>query len=491
MKNMYKKLLNLSFLFFFITFSFPANASIGYLGGDMTWTCIGQDSFIIRMVLYRDCNQDPMVSSVNLAIKCKSSGSLISNVSIHTPPPVDITPTCGHSCTRCQSASCSFPYGIEQYTFTKFLVFDNSVSCCELLLSYKGCCRSSAFTNIQPGQLFYLEAMLNRCISPCDNSPSLTNPPIAIICLGQDFVFCHGVVDIDVNPNGVFIDSLAYEWIAPSSATNTAVAFNHPYTFDKPLFFWGYPDANLAFPRGFHLDDHTGGLIFRPLKIEFASFALKIKEYRKGQIIGELSRDIGVLVISCPNNNAPVLSGPFYKEIVAGNTVNFSIHTNDYDTKDTLIISWNTSIPGAVWTDNNKQVKHPTGQLSWTPSISDARIIPHVFTVTVKDDACPVNAKLTRAYQVMVRAYPVSIDEAIEEKLIVYPNPASNNLIITLDKPTFVNAIILFNTLGEIVWKETDTQLPYELDISRLHSGVYILQLELEHFKIQKRILIK
>ena len=484
-----RKLTFLSFMLL-VVISFCGKASTGYLGGDISWRCIGQDSFIIKMVLYRDCNHDPMVSSVNLAITCKSSGSLISNVSFHKPAPVDITPTCGHSCTRCQSAGCSFPFGIEQYTFTKLVVFDHSVSCCKLLISYQACCRSSAFTNIQAGQFFYLEAMLNRCVSPCDNSPSFTNPPIALICLGQDFVFCHGIVDIDVNSKGELIDSLAYEWAAPLSASNSNVLFNHPYTFDKPLFFWGYPDANLAFPRGFHLDVYTGGLSFRPFKIEFASFALKIKEYRKGQLIGELMRDIGVLVISCPNNNAPFLSGPFYKEVVAGNAVDFSIHTNDYDPNDTLIISWNKSIPGAAWTDNNKQVKHPTGQLSWTPFLSDAREFPYVFTATVKDDACPINSSLTRAYQVLVRAYPVSVDESLEEKLIVYPNPASKELTIKLDRPTFVNSIQLYNALGEILWQEKESKLPYELDISQFNTGIYILQLEINNCKLHKRILI-
>ncbi|MEA1922274.1 MAG: PKD domain-containing protein, partial [Pseudomonadota bacterium] len=121
---------------------------------------------------------------------------------------------------------------------------------------------------------------------------------------------------------------------------------------------------------------------------------------------GRVRRDIQVIVINCPNNHAPLLSGPFYKEVCATNPVTFTINTNDYDPNDTLLIGWNAAIPGASWTDNNKQVKHPTGVMSWTPGEQHASPIPYVFTVTVKDDACPVNGSSTRAYQILVKPLP-------------------------------------------------------------------------------------
>jgi len=93
--------------------------------------------------------------------------------------------------------------------------------------------------------------------------------------------------------------------------------------------------------------------------------------------------------------------------VCANDTVVFSISTNDYDTQDSLIISWNKSIKGAVWTDNNGQVKHPTGTLKWKPEDNKhPSTIPYVFTATVQDNSCPVNGSSTRAYQILVKPLP-------------------------------------------------------------------------------------
>jgi len=379
------------------------------MGSDITWTCIGKDSFMIKLVVYRDCNGVPL-GTPSIPIRCASNSQSITTVSISKPPPVDITPTCGSSCTRCQSLSCSFPYGIEQYTFTKLVVLSNAGSCCELTISYGECCRNSTITTGAANAMYFIEAKMNRCITPCDNSPTFTNPPIAIICVGQDFIFNHGVIDMDVDSNGGLIDSLSYEWTQPLTASSSFTTWTGSYSYDKPVFFWGFPNANLPFPRGIQLSKSTGDISFRPMKVEQTVMAMKVAEWRKinGTYtkIGEIRRDLQIIIISCPNNNAPVLSGPFYKEVCATNTVSFSIATNDYDTKDTLLISWNGAIPGASWSSNNKQVKHPTGVMTWTPGEQHASTIPYVFTATVKDDACPVNGSSTRAYQILVKPLP-------------------------------------------------------------------------------------
>lgn len=383
----------------------PAQAT-HMMGSDITWRCMGKDSFMITLVIYRDCN-GVQLGSASIPIKCKKNGSSITTVSISKPAPVDITPTCGSSCTRCESSGCSFPYGIEQYSFKKLVVLSSAGSCCELVMSYQMCCRNTTITTGAASQNFYIEAIMNRCQKPCDNSPTFTNPPIAIICIGQDFMFNHGVNDSDVDTvNGGLLDSLGYEWAYPLSGSGSNIPYTGQYDYDKPVFFWGFPNTKLPFPRGFHLDQSTGDISFRPMKIEQTVMALTIKEYRKGKFIGQVRRDIQIIVINCPNNHAPVLSGPFYKEVCAGSTVTFSISTNDYDPKDTLTIGWNAAIPGAIWTDNNGKVKKPTGGLSWTPGEQHASPIPYVFTVTVKDDACPVNGSSTRAYQILVKPLP-------------------------------------------------------------------------------------
>ena len=379
------------------------------MGSDLTWRCIGKDSFMITLVIYRDCN-GATLGAASIPIRCTATGQSVTSLSIARPTPVDITPTCGSSCTRCQTSGCAFPYGIEQYTYRGLAVLSNAGSCCKLTLSYTMCCRNSTITTGGADANFYIDAAMDRCATPCDNSPRFTNPPIAIICIGQDFIFNHGVIDDDVDSTGGLIDSLSYEWTQPMTGATGFTNWTGQYTFDKPIFFWGFPNANLPFPRGFHLDKQTGDMSFRPMRVEQTIMAIKIIEWRRinGVMtnIGYVRRDLQIIVITCPNNTAPILGGPFYKEVCATSNVGFTIQTNDYDMTDTLTISWNRAIPGASWTDNNGKVKHPTGNFSWTPGEQHASPIPYVFTVTVKDNACPVNGSSTRAYQILVKPLP-------------------------------------------------------------------------------------
>jgi hypothetical protein len=409
-------------------------------GGDITYTCIGQDSFIIKLSRYRDCNYSQF-GSAELIIRCASTGAVIDTLNIAKPGSVDITPICNSSCSRCSSPTCTFPYGIEKYDYIALYVFDTSLSCCQIKISSKEGIRSSSITTGPASSAFEIYTTFNRCLSSTSNSISFENDPIQINCIGQDFVYNHGIVNTDTNENGVLIDSISFEWTTPINAS-----YSSQYQYNKPIFFWGFPNANLPFPRGFHLDPYTGDISYRPMKIEETAMALKIREWRiingSRQQIGEVVREMKVIVISCPNNNAPVLGGPYYKEICEGQSVSFSIRTNDYDTKDTLRISCNNEIPGVSWTSNNDSVKHPTGQFQWTAPTGSASSIPYVFTVTVEDDACPVVGSSTRAYQILVKPIPevnISITDSGCQHYYLEANPLIGNInqyIWTLDTGT-------------------------------------------------------
>ena len=386
-------------------FSFQVKAT-HIMGAEFEWTCVGQDSFLIGLTIYRDCNYQPMTTA-SIPFKCSTSGSTITTAYIATPPPIDITPTCAASCTRCQSSSCHFPYGIEEYKYTKLVVLSNGGSCCNVRMSYSSCCRTSGITTGGANTNFYTEAELSRCIGTNNSSPKFSNAPITIICIGQDYVFNNGSINSDTNASGQLLDSISYEWTSPLSSSGGNIAYTGQYAYNKPIYFWGFPSVNLPFPRGFHLNQVTGDISFRPMKIEQTTYALKVKEWREINgimtVIGVTQREMGTIVISCPNNNAPLLSGPYYKEVEAGDYISFSITTYDYDQTDSLFLSWNESIQNANWSSTSGIVKHPIGTLSWVPKWKDISPIPHVFTVTVRDDACPVNGQSTRAYQVLVK----------------------------------------------------------------------------------------
>ena len=302
-----KRVTKLFFILWLLAIVFQTKAT-HYLGGEMSWDCVGQDSFMISLTLYRDCN-GVNFSTAYIIANCVTTSQRIDAINVPVPPPLDITPVCDSSCTRCESNGCSFPYGIEKYTYQQLFVLTKARSCCKVKFFWSGCCRNTTITTGMSSGTIWVEGTLDRCVAPCDNSPKFTNPPTSIICIGQDFIYNGNGFDSDN-------DSLSYEWIYPKGSGGSNLSYSGMYDYNKPIFFWGFPNTNLPIPRGFHLDENTGQIQFRPMKVEQTVMALKVSEYRNGVKIGEITRDMQIIVLSCANNQAPILSGPFYKEFL-------------------------------------------------------------------------------------------------------------------------------------------------------------------------------
>jgi hypothetical protein len=456
-----KKLVLLLVLFFSIQFSYSSSI----LGGEFSWNYIGQDSFMITFKLYNDCNGDKP-GNINIDVFCKDAQKL-QTLNIQTPPPVDITPTCDNTKTRCEDPNSDFPFGIEAYTYQKLLVLDHSLTCCEILLTFQECCRSTNIDNGGAVTIFYTDAMFNRCVLHGDNSPSCTNPPIAIIIKDFDFMFCNGITDFDIGNQGGLLDSLSYSFVYPETDKGP-ISYIKPYDYDKPL----------STENPISLDIYTGGLQFTPTKVESTIFRVKISEYRDGKLIGYFYRDYYIAVLETPEMHAPqIISNNFYTSVDAGEEANLVITTYDPDMEDTLTMAWNQGIKTAIWSDNNGLVKHPTATVKWTPTMEDINPIPHVFTVMVKDDNCPINLRSTRIFQILVKDPNAGLEENAETDYKIYPNPTSDNLNIISQKN--IEQIELFDLTGKVLFqKQSINSKSIQLDVSMFQKGIYLLRID-------------
>ena len=383
------------------------NLAVPLVGGEITWQCVGQDSFIISFTLYRDC--DAWVPPwVNIELKNAANGNSITTLNINRSVPVNITPTCDQSCNRCDSHGCSFSYGFQKYEYNSGIVDLNSaVSVCEILIEYKICCRPNVTTIASlTSKYYYNDAMFNRCLSPCDNSPVFSSSPLMIVCKGSDCLYSFNAYDLDLNAEGKLADSLVYELMNPKGYNGNPISYNYPYSKDKPLYYWGFPNTSFSLPRGFHFNSTTGDMKFRPMKLESTVLAIKVKEYRNRQLIGYISRDVRLYIIDCQQNKNPELSGPFYKGVCSGRNVSFMISSSDNNPGDSLEISWNQSIPGAFWHDSNGLLQHPSGYLDWTPGYNTSGLF--YFNVTVKDDHCPLRGVASQTYSIEVKKSPTA-----------------------------------------------------------------------------------
>ncbi|MCX6351546.1 MAG: T9SS type A sorting domain-containing protein [Bacteroidetes bacterium] len=405
------------------------------LGAQVTWKCSGKDTFDIQAIVYRDCNGIDMGSQ---NISYKLCGGSITSLTTKMSTRLDITPTYKASCTRCKSSSCSMPYGIERFIFTAQLITTKAKStCCDIVLSWEQCCRNGAITTGISGN-FYVEAKMNRCIKPGDNSPYPTYAPVAIARRKEAKIFNFGVIDDDG-------DSLVYYFSDPLSGAGTKLSYSSPYSKTKPLKFLGWPNADSSWmPNkcGFHFDSANGDIKFVPTKIEHTVVVAVVEEWGKdssGKTIkkGEIRIDADLIVIDSSVNHAPLISGIDSTTITDAHfCVNkakcFSIYTYDSDTADTVSVSWNNGIPSASFIIGTN-VKNPKSIFCWKPTASHARKMPYTFVVNAMDNVSPLNGRTFLSYRIYVDPLPtVQIVDTIKgcNDVVFYAFPKNNSTII-------------------------------------------------------------
>ncbi len=405
----------------FSLLSTPAKSS-HMMGSDITWKCLGKDTYQITITVYRDCNGIPIgASPLNVTSAC-------GNINLSTSPVdgVDITPVCKKSCTRCPSSGggrgCSFPYGIERYTFTAtlYLTAAQFRNCCDFQLVWGQCCRNGAITTAQPGN-FTVTAQLNRCTDDCNSSPQFANPPIAMFCVGQCINMNPGAFDDDEGDFGA--DSLSYRMVEPLATVGQTIPYNAPYRYYEPLRYdGGMGDTTSEWDppktcKGFRLDPQTGDVQFKATRPDQTIFAFAVTEWRKDangvyKKIGEIRRDLQIIIIECEDNNAPILSGidgtnQTSINFCANQSKCFTVNSFDPDRLDTVTMDWNRTLAsrGATF-EVEKGKKWPKGKFCWTPTNADVRSYPYSFVIEAVDDACPIPGRTSRSFQVYVNKAP-------------------------------------------------------------------------------------
>lgn len=391
------------------------------VGSDILYKCLGNGKYEITFKFYRDCNGcnvagnggggtgaqcgHPVINITGANGSCNGVGK--GNVTMTPIGFVDITQLCGTTKSRCDRGS--FPYGIEEHTYKGIVDFSTLISqgCCKFKISTTIYVRSTTITTGAANQGFYTDATIDACNNLCNNSPIYTSKPVAIICLGQDFVFNNGALDtLDVG------DSLSYALAPAYQGASSQVSYSGQFSPQRPMTFLGFPNTGFTQPGGFRLDSLTGDLTFRPAKKdETGLIVIEVTEWRKinGTMteIGRTRRDMQVIVVSCPDNKIPVIYPPFRTNACANQTVCMDIETFDPDsTRDTVKISWNAGIPGAKFTHNNGKARFASGTVCWTPNTSHVSNIPYTFTIQAKDDACPLNGVAIRAFSIYVHETP-------------------------------------------------------------------------------------
>lgn len=355
---------------------------------DITYTCIGGNQYNVRLAFYRDCAGVAAPNSVTINVSSLSCNQNF-NVTLNRVPGtgIDVTPICPSVVSQCNGGT--YP-GVQEWVFQGPMTLP--ANCDDWVLSFNLCCRNNAISTINNpgGDNIYVEARLDNLNYICNNSPQFSNKPVPFICVNQTYCFNHGAID----PDG---DSLVYQLIPPATGPGTTVTYFPGYSATQPML--SNPLVNI--------NSVTGDICMSPTQLDVTVMAVRVLEFRNGEFVGSVIRDIQVRIINCTNTN-PFTSGingttNYTTSACAGNQISFTTLSNDLDAGQNVTLTWNAAIPGATFTTSAGA--HPIGTFTWTPTQAQISSNPYCFTVTVQDDNCPLNGTQTYSFCITVSGF--------------------------------------------------------------------------------------
>lgn len=390
----------------FITNSFASHV----MGGDITYTCVGGNNYLVTLTLYRDCfgvTIGTTPQNINLASSCGNF-----NASLNWDTTINVSQICSSATSTCNGGTIS---GVEQYVFSGIVAIP---PCTDWVMSWSLCCRNNTITNLVSPDLanLFLKTTLNNVVASCNNSPQFLALPTPILCPNQLSVYNFGAYDLDG-------DSLYYQFTTPLNGPGDPIAFSGGYSVNNPIIT----------SAGMNLNSSTGEVCFSPSYAQVCVVSILVSEYRDGVLIGTQLRDMQIIVSSTCTNGAPYSGSSPVCGNIGGisnldmdstvvqidansfsmcplDSIYFEISISDPDTNNVMVSSnISSSIPGAILTIVNNGTQNPIVQFGWRPTQLDAGL--NSFVLNLLDDACPITASQYYSYDFTVKEQPFAGDD--------------------------------------------------------------------------------
>tara|TARA_B100002052_G_scaffold235523_1_gene218866 strand:- start:106 stop:1380 length:1275 start_codon:yes stop_codon:yes gene_type:complete len=334
-------------------------------------------------------------------------------------------------------------YGIEVYTFldTITLPGDGYYS-----ISWSDCCRNGAIINMSNplNENMQLVTYLTVDSLNPNSSPTYLTPPVAY--LPDDTIWQYNPLPFD--PDG---DSLSWSVVTPLGASGAV----NGYVFLSDTM---YSDNTGIFT----LDSITGAISWDPKLIGNFEASFIIEEFRNGNKIGEMRRDMQFIVIHDTTNFSPNISnmqtiptnsgGYPYVKLNPGVYYELHLFGNDPDPNDVLTMTAYgeafglTSSPSLFSFTSTGNANEIEGTFSWTPDISHVRTQPYLTVFRTSDNILYYDNTI----QFEVTLSSTGIDEINSISVNqLYPNPANNSftLSLSLEKSQALH-LDIYNVLG-------------------------------------------
>ena len=274
------------------------------VGGEMNYTCLGNDMYEISLTVFRDCDtgvpdfDDPasigifsynaITDSYFLNTALGDQGQLLIPVMNNDT----LDPTLSNPCLVVPPNVC---VNTTTYTVIANLPFQSG----GYLLAYQRCCRNQSILNIvNPLDVgaTYTAVLSETTLLECNSNAVFNEWPPIYICVNEPIIFDHSATDI----NG---DSLVYRLCIPYVGASPDDPMPQPPAvppYDEVT--WIDPPYNLSNVMGgipLTIDSETGLLTGTPNTIGQFVVGICVDEYRNGELISTTRRDFQYNVGLC------------------------------------------------------------------------------------------------------------------------------------------------------------------------------------------------
>jgi len=238
-----------------------------------------------------------------------------------------------------------------------------------------------------------------------DCLPEFLNIPIQQACLFQPWIHNPAAFDADG-------DSLSYEAVVCLGPD--VVPEPDGDGWGDPIVGYVYPDQIVPGPNNdYSIDPVTGTITWiSPQLCGFYNIAFIVREWRDGEMIGWVERDMLIIVECQCDNELPIISEVIDTCVVAGTNLSLQVGATDPDFGQTLEL---TAFGGpfvvaespAVFTTNpgNSPV---SGTFSWNTQCAHVRQQPWQVTFQVQDSYDPPLTNIAVAQITVVAPAPLN-----------------------------------------------------------------------------------
>jgi hypothetical protein len=422
------------------------------MGGQITVEHVSGMDYRVTYTAYRDMTGIPIATIASLNFVDSVSGT-----SFIVPIPYDSIVTV-------------LVPGVEEYVYETIVAFPNTGS---WYVSYEECCRNAAILNMTTpgGEFHHFYSIV--LIDTTNSTPVFLNPPIVMAQENVPFYY---------NPLPFDIDGDSISW-----------------SLDVPLSGNGVPVAGYVLPSSdslvpFNMDPITGEITFLPNMLGNFQVSVRVKEYRNGVQIGEISRDMQLIVVQSLNTPAVLMINsnlaPFNgKSYTIAPNASFSMSVSIFDTDNqglTIVGRGEaftlSSNPAMLSVTNG--VGFASATVTWSPNSTQERPTPYVIGLRVSENYGNMVFQSDVSVTLKVGVAVAGINEnANDAQLSLAPNPTADQFNIQfISKSNADVSIDVMTVDGKNAAQFVNTEVASGLNVIQVNNlhlakGIYIVRL--------------